>query len=167
MRAHAAEGGVRSWHLGAHRLGGTRARRRHRVREGLRRASFRVGCDAVVSTKMCASGSGTRERLGGATCEPVTDCNAPFPPAGATLFVKATYTAGEVDATHFKTLTEALAVATAGATIAVDAGTYAEKVKPTTAVAIVGRCAEQVTFALNDGTGPASASRTSTSPRRT
>jgi hypothetical protein len=110
------------------------------------------GCDAIMPAKACAAG--TRERLGSATCAPVTDCNASFPPAGATLFVKASYTAGELDATHFLTVTEALAVAAAGATIAVDTGTYAEKLTPKKNVTLVGRCAEQVVFSTGDGTGP-------------
>ena len=110
------------------------------------------GCDAILPSHAC--GPGTRERLGSTTCEAVTDCNAPFPPASATLFVKASYTAAEVDGTHFRTVTEALAVAAAGATIAVDAGAYSEKLTPTKNVTLVGRCAEQVVFATNDGTGP-------------
>ena len=110
------------------------------------------GCDAIVPSKAC--GAGTRERLGSTTCAPVTDCNAPFPPAAATLFVKASYTAGEVDGSHFQTVTEALAAATAGATIAVDAGDYAEKLSPKKNVTIIGRCAEQVVFSTGDGTGP-------------
>ncbi|MDB5217760.1 MAG: putative cell surface protein [Myxococcaceae bacterium] len=110
------------------------------------------GCDAVLPSNACPAG--TRERLGSATCEPVTDCNAPFPPPGATLFVKASYTAGEVDASHFLTVTEALAAAAAGATIAVDAGAYKEKLTPTKSVTIIGRCPEQVVFSTGDGTGP-------------
>lgn len=110
------------------------------------------GCDAVLPVVAC--GAGTRERLGSTTCEAVTDCNAPFPPPTATLFVKASYTAAEVDAAHFRTVTEALAAAAAGATIAVDAGAYNEKVTPAKSVTIIGRCAEQVIFATNDGTGP-------------
>jgi hypothetical protein len=110
------------------------------------------GCDAVLPATAC--GTGTRERLGSTTCEAVTDCNAPFPPATATLFVRAAYTAAEVDASHFRTVTEALAVAAAGATIAVDAGAYNEKLTPAKNVTIIGRCAEQVVFATNDGTGP-------------
>ena len=110
------------------------------------------GCDAILPTKAC--GPGTRERLGSTTCAPVTDCNAPFPPAAATLFVKASYTAGELDASHFLTVKEALTAAAAGATIAVDAGNYDEKLTPTRSVTIIGRCAEQVVFSTADGTGP-------------
>jgi hypothetical protein len=110
------------------------------------------GCDAVLPNTAC--GTGTRERLGSATCAPVTDCNAPFPPAAATLFVKASYTTSEVDASHFRTVTDALAVAPAGTTVAVDAGAYSEKLTPAKNVTIIGRCAEQVVFATGDGTGP-------------
>jgi Right handed beta helix region len=103
------------------------------------------GCDAIIAPVACPSGSGTRERLGLKTCVPVSDCSAPFPPAGATLLVDAAFADAQLDATHFRTIGEAVAIATAGATVAVEAGAYAEKIAlKKRAVTIAGRCAEKV-----------------------
>ena len=103
------------------------------------------GCEAVLPATACASGSGTRERLGSATCVPVSDCNAPFPPPGSSFFVSAAYADAQLDATHFRTITDAVNAAPAGATIAVDAGTYVEMVTlKHRAVSIIGRCTDQV-----------------------
>lgn len=103
------------------------------------------GCDAVIAPTSCASGSGTRERLGATGCVAVSDCAAPYPPAGATLLVDASYADAQLDGTHFRTIGAAIAVAPAGATIAVDAGTYVEKLAlQKRAVTIAGRCAEKV-----------------------
>ncbi|MEO8875284.1 MAG: hypothetical protein ABI461_06845, partial [Polyangiaceae bacterium] len=79
------------------------------------------GCVAIESATACTGA--TMEKLGSTSCVPVGDCAAAFPPAAATLFVSPGAT---VDATHFQTIAAALAVATDGVTIAVDAGTYAE-----------------------------------------
>ncbi|MDB5214726.1 MAG: hypothetical protein JWO86_2653 [Myxococcaceae bacterium] len=110
------------------------------------------GCRAILPTAACTGA--TKETLGSATCAPVGDCAAAFPPAGATLFVNAAFTAGQVDATHVRTIGAALAVAGANAVIAVEAGTYTESVAPTKSVRIVGRCPAQVTLA-SDGSNVA------------
>lgn len=95
----------------------------------------------------------TRDAVGSATCVPVGDCNAAFPPPNATLFVDDSFTAGQLDATHFDTLTAALAAATSGAVIAVDSGAYGDvMMTPTVGVTVVGRCAEQVVFQASDNT---------------
>ncbi|HEY8080244.1 MAG TPA: hypothetical protein VIF62_39210, partial [Labilithrix sp.] len=83
----------------------------------------------------------TRDALGSATCVPVGDCSAAFPPAAATYFVSPSNTP---DATHFTTIAAAVAVAPAGSTIAVDEGTYAEGIQTKGSVNVVGRCAEKV-----------------------
>jgi hypothetical protein len=110
------------------------------------------GCHAVLPTAACTGA--TKETLGSATCAPVGDCGATFPPAGATLFVNAAFTAGQVDATHVRTIAAALTAAAANAVIAVDAGTYTESIAPTKSVRIVGRCPAQVTLA-SDGSNVA------------
>jgi hypothetical protein len=103
------------------------------------------GCDPVLPATACAIGSGTRERLGSATCAPVSDCNAPFPPPGSTMFVSAAYADAQIDATHFRTITDAVNAAAAGAIIAVDSGTYVEQVVlKHHAVSILGRCTDKV-----------------------
>ena len=103
------------------------------------------GCDPVLPATACAIGSGTRERLGSTACTPVSDCNAPFPPAGSTIFVSASYADAQLDATHFRTIADAVNAAPAGATVAVDAGTYVDKVVlKKRAVSIIGRCTDQV-----------------------
>ena len=110
------------------------------------------GCRAVLPAAACTGA--TKETLGSATCAPVGDCAAAFPPAGATLFVNAAFIAGQLDATHVRTIAAALAAAGPNAIIAVDAGTYTETVAPSKSVRIVGRCAAQVTLA-SDGSNVA------------
>ncbi|HSO35625.1 MAG TPA: right-handed parallel beta-helix repeat-containing protein, partial [Labilithrix sp.] len=78
---------------------------------------------------------------------------------GATHFVDAAFTAGQIDAAHFKTLGAALAAAPAGAVIAVQAGSYAEVLAPPRSLKIVGRCAGQVTVS-----GPVPASSAGVHP---
>jgi hypothetical protein len=103
------------------------------------------GCAPVIAPTACATGSGTRERLGTTSCVPVSDCGAPFPPPAATIFVDAAFTDAQVDATHFRSIADAVGAAPAGATIAVDAGTYVEKVAlKHRAVKIIGRCSDKV-----------------------
>ena len=95
----------------------------------------------------------TRDAVGSSTCVPVGDCNGAFPPSNATLFVDDSFTAGQLDATHFNTLTAALAAATTGAVIAVDSGSYGDvMMTPSVGVSIVGRCADQVIFQASDNT---------------
>ena len=101
------------------------------------------GCIDVPAPAACTGA--TRLALATNTCVPVGDCSAAFPPAGA-LLVDGTYDAGTLDATHFKTITDAVKAAKAGATIAVAAGTYVEGVTLSKAVTLVGRCPAQVTM---------------------
>jgi hypothetical protein len=108
--------------------------------DGFVKASSGWGCEAVIPAAACTGA--TRDAVGSATCVPVGDCNAPFPPADATLFVSPTAT---VDATHFTTIGAALAAATIGSVIAVDSGTYAEGIDAkSNAVSVIGRCPEKV-----------------------
>ena len=102
------------------------------------------GCDAVLPATACSGA--TIESLGSTTCQPMPGCDAPFPPPGASLFVSAAYTQAQLDATHFRTLGDALAAASSGATIAVDSGTYSEAIAPTSPVTVIGRCAANVVF---------------------
>lgn len=100
------------------------------------------GCRPVMPKTACVGA--TREALGQTACVAVGDCAAAFPPAGATYFVDAALPDGSVDATHHKSIAAALAAAPAGATIAVEAGRYAESLLVTKDVTIVGRCPAQV-----------------------
>ncbi len=109
---------------------------------GFQKAKSGWGCEAIVPATACTGA--TRDALGSATCVPVGDCNAPFPPAAATYFVDASYADTQVDATHFKTIAAAITAAPAGATVAVEAGTYAEGIQTHGSVNVVGRCAEKV-----------------------
>jgi hypothetical protein len=77
----------------------------------------------------------------------VGDCDAPFPPAGATLFVSAT---GAVDATHFRSIVDAALASRSGDVVAIDDGTYHESAQLDRPVTLVGRCAEKV---IIDGQG--------------
>jgi hypothetical protein len=103
------------------------------------------GCREVLPASACTGA--TREALGSATCAPIGDCAAAFPPSNATLFVSPT---GPVDATHFHTLEGAAQMSRAGDVIAIDSGTYHESAQFDRAVTVVGRCAEKV---ILDGTG--------------
>ncbi len=98
------------------------------------------GCRDVLPAAPCAGA--TMERLGSVDCQPLGDCAAPFPPAGATVFVDDDST--QTDATHFSSLTAAVAAAPSGALIAVEAGSYAGALALRRPVTVVGRCAEQV-----------------------
>ena len=110
------------------------------------------GCREVLPASPCAGA--TREKLGETACVPVSDCAAPFPPAGATLFVSAQYDAGQLDGTHFATLQAALAAADAGAVIAIDDGVYGGSVVPLVPVTLWGRCAERVVVVPDGGANP-------------
>lgn len=94
------------------------------------------GCEARLPST-CPEG----QRPTTEGCAPIGRCDAAFPPPAATYFVSPTAT---VDATHKRTFAAALAAAPAGATIAVEAGTYAEAIAPSRAVTLVGRCAARV-----------------------
>jgi hypothetical protein len=103
------------------------------------------GCAPVLAPTACPTSSATRERLGVTSCVSISDCNAPFPPAGTTLMVNAAYADAQIDATHFRSIADAVNAAPAGAVIAVDTGTYVEKVvMKRRAVSIIGRCTEKV-----------------------
>lgn len=109
------------------------------------------GCVAVLPSTKCTGA--TRPALGETSCAPVGDCSAAFPPAGA-IVVDPTLADGAVDATHVKTLPDAMAAATDGATIALVDG---EHVTPFALVSkdlsIVGRCAEKTKLVPDAGTG--------------
>lgn len=117
---------------------------------GFTKSASGWGCDAVLPTAICTGA--TRESIGSATCVPVGDCTAAFPPSNATIFVDASYTAGQIDATHFAAVDAALASAPAGAVIAVESGAYTGVMIPKASVSIVGRCAEKVVFTATDAT---------------
>ncbi len=101
------------------------------------------GCTEIVADAPCPAGQRADVKTG--ACVAVGDCNAPFPPAAATLFVDASYTPAELDATHFQTITAAVAAAPGNATIAIESGQYTESVGVIgISLTLVGRCAAQV-----------------------
>ncbi len=111
---------------------------------GFARDASGFGCSPVLPAAACTGA--TRPRLGETSCVPVGDCDAPFPPSGATHFVDDSYSGGQIDATHFATIQAAVAAAPAGAVIAIAEGTYAGTVTLSKPVTLVGRCAERVTL---------------------
>jgi hypothetical protein len=119
---------------------------------GFVRAASGWGCDAAVPPQPCTGN--TMEKIGASGCQPIGDCSAAFPPAAATLFVDDGFTAAQLDATHFNTISGALAAAPAGATIAVAAGHYVDALAPAKAVTIAGVCAEQVVIDGSTLTAP-------------
>lgn len=100
------------------------------------------GCIPIVTTSTCAGA--TRPKIGETTCVPVGDCAAAFPPAGATIFVDDSFTAGQVDATHFKTIEAAVASAPDGAVIAIEEGSYTGTVSIAKPMTLIGRCPDKV-----------------------
>jgi hypothetical protein len=111
--------------------------------EGFVRDASGWGCADRTPAAACTGA--TRESTSSEACVTVGACNAAFPPAGA-LLVDDDFTAGELDATHFRTIASAVAAAPEGAVIAVAAGRYAESIDVPHAMTIAGRCAEQVTL---------------------
>lgn len=109
------------------------------------------GCIDVLPAAACTGA--TRESIGETACRPIGDCTTPFPPPGATVFVDPTFAV--LDATHYATITSAVAAAPAGSVVAVASGTYKESVVIPRAMKIAGRCAAKV---IVDGGG------TTTSP---
>jgi hypothetical protein len=111
------------------------------------------GCTDVQPDAPCAGA--TMEVLGQPTCQPIGNCDAQFPPAGASLFVDDDYAAAELDGAHFATIGEALAAASPGAIVAVEAGTYVESLQISEdAVTLAGRCAAEVVVQSPDGGAP-------------
>ncbi len=107
------------------------------------------GCDAVLPSS--CSGA-TVERLGSSACVSVGDCGAPFPPAEATLFVDQALSTE--DATHFRSLSAAVAAAPPGATVAVESGRYVEALAFAKPLRVVGRCPERVVLQSDGGAAP-------------
>lgn len=103
------------------------------------------GCAPILPEATCAGA--TRPRLGDRACVPVGDCAAAYPVAGA-IVVDPALPDAALDTTHVRTLGDALAVAPAGATLALADGTHVtEPVTVTKAVTIVGRCAARARLA--------------------
>ena len=81
--------------------------------------------------------------LGSTECRPIGDCAAPFPPAGATIFVDASFTT--TDATHFTSLFDAVQSANKNDVVAISPGTYVDDVDIMRSnVTVVGKCAAEV-----------------------
>ncbi len=97
------------------------------------------GFSPVLPVQPCQGA--TRDALGRSACEPIGDCDAAFPPAAAIVVdPRAT-----PDATHKRTLSEALAATRAGGTIAIESGTHVVAADLALAdVSLVGRCAKDV-----------------------
>lgn len=109
---------------------------------GFVRDDLGFGCADVTPASACAGAS--FEKIGDAACAPLPGCDAPFPPPDATFFVDARF--AQVDATHFRTITDALAAAPDGATIAVDTSTYAESITIDRRLHLAGRCAREASL---------------------
>jgi hypothetical protein len=108
------------------------------------------GCKPVLPVARCTGA--TREVLGQTVCSNIGTCAA-GPAPGATYFVDASFSAGQLDATHVLSLAEALSRAPAAAIIAVAPGTYRESVQSTKSVTIIGSCAKDVVFDGEDTAG--------------
>ncbi|MBS2011369.1 MAG: hypothetical protein JST00_00545 [Deltaproteobacteria bacterium] len=108
-----------------------------------------LGCREVVPSARC--GGATRDAIGSTTCAPMGTCATPV--AGATYFVDAAFTDGQLDATHTRTIAAAVAAAPAGAVVEVAAGTYRESIDIRRAITIAGRCAGSVILDGEDQPG--------------
>lgn len=105
------------------------------------------GCAAKVPP---ACGPG--ERPAPAGCVALGDCGAPFPPSGTDLVVDDD---GPQDATHVRTLAEALAGLPDGGQVAIEAGTYSEGLAVDRPFRLIGRCAALVRLSSPPRAGPA------------
>lgn len=93
------------------------------------------GCKPILPTTPCTGD--TREVLGHTDCRPVALCSG-VPAVGATHFVDPNLT--QPDATHFLTISAALAAAPEGSVIYVAPGTYRENLVMSRAVTLLGDC---------------------------
>lgn len=119
--------------------------------DGLSADASGWGCTDTLPAGGCAGA--TREAVGSTSCVAIGDCAGAFPPAGA-LLVDDDFGPGDLDATHFATIGDALAAAAPGATVAVEAGTYAEDLSLDASVTLVGRCPAQVRIEPVSGVDP-------------
>ncbi len=101
--------------------------------DGWRRDETGHGCEPVLPPKTCSAG--TRAAIGKSECVPVGDCDAPFPPPDATIFVDAVAAPN-----HYPTLGEAVAAAPTGAVVAIGAVTLRENVFVEKPLTLVGKC---------------------------
>lgn len=108
---------------------------------GFEKAPSGWGCAPVLPPSACTGA--TRPALGSRACVPVGDCAAPFPPPNA-IVVDPTLADGAIDATHVRTLADAVGAASDGATIALADGTHdLATLTLLKRLTIVGRCAER------------------------
>jgi Protein of unknown function (DUF1565) len=114
-------------------------------------AAVEGGCEAILPEEAC--GPGTMAIPGDTTCQPVAPCPTgtwgDIPTDANTVFVDSSFVgAGDgSQAEPFATIGEALAVASAGATVAVAAGSYGEAVVVDVAVELRGVCPDLVEIA--------------------
>lgn len=109
---------------------------------GFQRDPSGWNCEPTLPAGPCTGA--TRAAIGSTACRSVGDCEVAFPPVASSLWVDASFDAGQLDATHFSRISEALAAAAPGATIAVAPGSYAESLLFTKPLKLVGRCAQRV-----------------------
>lgn len=109
---------------------------------GFTRTADGWSCEPTLPAAACTGA--TRAALGSSACVPVGDCAAAFPPSNASHFVDGALDGG--DATHFSTISAALAAAPAGAVIAISPGTYRESLTVPRAVTLQGKCPAEVTL---------------------
>lgn len=108
------------------------------VPDGFARDATGWGWKATLPDHACTGA--TIAILGQTDCQPLDDCDAPFPPANADVVVRPS----EVpEASRGTMLADALAKAPRGGTVALDEGVY-EGVTVHSDVHIVGRCAAKV-----------------------
>lgn len=110
---------------------------------GFETAASGWGCAAIVTDQSCDADS--KPVIGSGDCVPIGDCDD-FPPHDATLFVDPAFSLGELDATHFQTVADAVAAASTGSVIAVERGTYPEVISLGDGITLVGRCAAEVSI---------------------
>ena len=108
---------------------------------GFERDASGWGCAPILPEAPCTGAS--RPRLGDRTCVPVGDCAALFPASGS-IVVDPTLVDAALDATHVRTVADAVAIAAEGATIALADGSHVvDALTITKPLTIAGRCAER------------------------
>jgi hypothetical protein len=106
---------------------------------GFTPSALGFGCEPVLPAAPCVGA--TRDALGEASCVPLGPCDDD---ADGDVIVDDDFGPGELDATHFATVTAALAAAPTGGTVVVRSGTYVEALVLERPVTLRGACAAWV-----------------------
>lgn len=116
---------------------------------GFKRDAAGWGYDAIRPAEECKGA--TLAVLGNSECQPIDDCDAPFPPPNADVVLRPADVAADKRATLLQDTVSAMR---SGGTIALDAGDY-DPVTLSKSVHLIGRCASKVRIRSSEPLKPA------------